>query len=89
MTGAFTWPASPDPTYDTLSYRLVPAAGGSATVDWTPLTSTEISARTLTIPGTSVPTGLYRLDMRATANGVDAGDLAAVHLCGYTVTMCN
>ncbi len=85
MTGTFTLPATP--VYDTLSYRLVSVGqdGNGNTplfgVDnWNELTSAQISAGTFTIPdpvvvgGTSVPvpTGRYRLDMRATANGASS-----------------
>lgn len=63
MAGTFTLPASP--VYDTLSYRLVPAAGGVAVIGWTPLSAQQIAAGTFSIPGTFVTTGLYHLEMKA------------------------
>lgn len=79
MTGAFTLPANP--CYDTLAYRLVNVneAGADAAplfTGWKDLTASEVSASTFTIPdlidvggsNVAVPTGRYRLDMRAAAN---------------------
>ncbi|PRW20926.1 fibronectin type III domain-containing [Chlorella sorokiniana] len=85
LSGAFTLPTNA--AYDKLSYRLI-SVGQDGTGNtplfgvgiWKDLSGSEISAGTITIPdpvvvgGTSipVPTGRYRLDMRATANGADS-----------------
>ena len=93
MTGTFTLPATP--VYDTLAYRLVSVGqDGTGTSllfgdnSWKELSSAEIDAKTFTITdpvvvgGTSypVPTGRYRLDMRAAANNgaTPAGNGTAV-----------
>lgn len=99
LGGAFTLPA--DPSYSTLSYRVtaVGASSDSPIMGWKALTPAEIAAGSFTVPdpvgvdGSSepVPTGLYRIDMRATnTNGypTPGGEpgwrqgAACVGLCG-------
>lgn len=80
LGGSFTLPA--DPCYTTISYRLASLGdvgsgneAGTAIMGWKELTAAEIAAGTFTIPdpvtvgasSVAVPTGRYRLDMRADA----------------------